>query len=468
MADPVIIHWFRRDLRLADNLGLNAALSSGLPVVPLFVFDPVLLRRAGPPRLAFMLRALHALDEALRRQGSRLLVRYGDPRAVLPQVVAEVGASAVTLNRDYSPFARHRDQAVKTALAVPLHTFDDLLLRAPGNVLKDDGTPYTVYTPFKNRWRSLPDPAPPGNGAAPVGRFAALADVANPGLPDSSASAISADVSEQAAAHRLDRFAAERLFRYGSTRNALVSDPFAPDPPEGSSYLSPYLRFGVLSARQVYWAAREALAFAPDSPAHASVETWIDELIWREFYVHILYHFPQVMQGCFRSQYDPLEWRTDPGDLQAWQDGLTGYPVVDAAMRQLRQIGWMPNRARMIVASFLTRDLLIHWQEGERTFMQWLVDGDPAANNGGWQWCAGTGTDAQPYFRIFHPVTQSQKFDPHGDYIRRWVPELCAVPDRFVHEPWQMESPPPDYPPPIVDHAVARERTLAAFRAIRG
>ena len=195
--------------------------------------------------------------------------------------------------------------------------------------------------------------------------------------------------------------------------------------------------------------------------------TWINELIWREFYMHILYHFPHVDRGNFRSEYDALPWRDAPDDLQAWKEGQTGYPIIDAAMRQLAQTGWMPNRARMIVASFLTKDLLIHWQEGERHFLHWLIDGDPAANNGGWQWAAGTGTDAQPYFRIFHPVSQSHKYDPNGDYIRRWIPELRDVPARSIHAPWQMASPPPHYPQPIVDHALARERTLAVFKSLK-
>jgi deoxyribodipyrimidine photo-lyase len=190
----------------------------------------------------------------------------------------------------------------------------------------------------------------------------------------------------------------------------------------------------------------------------------VSELVWREFYVHILYHFPHVLKRNFRDNYEHVEWRDAPDELQAWKDGLTGYPVVDAAMRQLTAMGWMPNRARMIVASFLCKDLMIHWQEGERYFMQWLIDGDPAANNGGWQWTAGVGTDAQPYFRIFNPVSQSQKFDPDGTYIRRWIPELRDVPAKYIHAPWEMDTPPVDYPAPIVDHDFARERTLAAFK----
>ena len=229
--------------------------------------------------------------------------------------------------------------------------------------------------------------------------------------------------------------------------------------------------------RQAVVFATQAIALAPDSPNRKSAETWLNELVWREFYLSILYHYPHVRQRNFRSQYDAICWENDPEAFEAWCRGRTGYPIVDAAMRQLLQSGWMHNRARMIVASFLVKDLLIDWRWGERWFMQHLVDGDPAANNGGWQWTAGTGTDAAPYFRIFNPILQSKKFDPHGIYIRRWLPQLAAVPDKFVHEPWRMTAEIQkqakcrighDYPHPIVDHAAARKRTVAAYKRASG
>lgn len=468
-----VIHWFRRDLRLADNLVLAQALASGASVIPIFILDPALLTKAsaGAPRVKFMLKALDALDQSLAKHGSRLLIRRGDPRRVLPSLVRELNVGAVYAHVDYSPFARRRDRAVADALDVPLHLVEDLLLRAPGAVMKKDGDPYVVFTPFKTTWRSLPD-APRPQSMDGQARFwrpgtdgswgvPSLADLDIPPTIDVP------DASEARAQKMLVSFAERRIHHYDETRDYLMPDPFASKPPAGTSYLSPYVRFGLVSPRQMYWTARDAITTTNSRQAQRSINAWIDELIWREFYVHILYHFPHVARRNFRATYDSLEWRDAPADLAAWREGRTGYPVVDAAMRQLLATGWMPNRARMVVASFLTKDLLIHWQEGEKHFMQWLLDGDLAANNGGWQWSAGTGTDAQPYFRVFHPVSQSKKHDPDGHYIRFWVPELRHVPDRFIHQPWKMDTPPADYPPPMVDHSQARRRTLEAFKGAK-
>lgn len=479
MSSSPVIHWFRRDLRLNDNLALGAAAQSDAPILPVFILNPAIIQssRIGLPRLAFMLHALQALDRALQQSGSRLWVGYGDPRVILPRLVQASGASALYYNRDYTPFAQRRDAAVERKLSIPIYAYDDALLLPPGAVIKDDGQPYTVFTPFKRKWLTLPK-MEQGDSVG-QGQFVAAETVRNthaegavplPQVPFLTDLGLSSTLpvplaTEDEAANRLSRFLSARVYAYADGRNALAARS-SDEADRGSSFLSPYFRFGLLSPRQAYWGAREAYQATRKDDQRESVEMWVSELVWREFYMHILYHFPHVAKGSFRPQYDKLEWRYAPDELQAWKAGMTGFPVVDAAMRHLQAQGWMPNRARMIVASFLAKDLLIDWREGERHFMDWLIDGDPAANNGGWQWSAGTGTDAQPYFRIFNPAAQSLKFDPQGHYIRRWLPELQDVPAKYIHSPWEMPVPPKGYPAPIVDRVMARERTLTAFKAV--
>lgn len=471
-----VIHWFRRDLRLTDNTALLAAAATGQPVLPVFILDEAIYkgRFASGSRLAFMLKALRSLDEQLKVYGSRLLVKRGEPGGILHQLVAEAGASAVYANADYTPYAHRRDHAIKSGLGVPLHLFDDVALLPPGAVLKGDGKPFVVFTPFKKAWLNIPkgpvqsapalgafvkpDGLPMVDGWGTVPSLQELGFAPTIDLPEA---------SEAEATRRLDEFINGRATAYATGRNVLAAERQDDTRPE-SSFLSSYLRFGMLSPRQAYQAARAAYPAANSTHSRESLETWVSELVWRDFYMHILHFFPQVLKSSFRPEYDRVEWRQSPAEFQRWKEGMTGYPVVDAAMRQLRAMGWMPNRARMIVASFLTKDLLIDWREGERHFMQWLIDGDPAANNGGWQWSAGTGTDAQPYFRIFNPVSQGENFDPDGRYVRRWVPELAQVPDKFIHQPWAMPAPPANYPPPMVNHGEARTRTLSAFKAVKG
>jgi deoxyribodipyrimidine photo-lyase len=462
------IWWIRRDLRLFDNTALTAALEAAEAVVPLFILDPTLLNSpyVGDKRLGFLFAALRDLDAALRRRGSRLIIRRGDPAAVLRAVVDETRASAVWAEGDASTYALKRDARV--AAAVPLAFAGSTAIRPPGTVLKPDGDPYTVFTPFSKAWLAQ-SPPQPGDLYPTPERIPTPADLPSeavpehPPLPDSPFAATEAE-----AQRRLAAFVADGITTYGALRNRMDLD--------GTSQLSPYLRFGLLSSRQAAVAAIAARAAAHDDTARAGATTWLNELIWREFYIHILYHFPHVAETSFRPTLRDIPWRNDPDEFEAWCAGQTGYPVVDAAMRQLRTSGWMPNRARMIVASFLVKDLLIDWRWGERWFMQHLVDGDPAANNGGWQWTAGTGTDAAPYFRIFNPITQGYKFDPDGEYVRRWVPELAGVVGAAVHEPGQLTPLEQraagvvigqDYPFPIVDHRIARDRTLAAFAAAK-
>jgi deoxyribodipyrimidine photo-lyase len=466
-----VIHWFRRDLRLTDNRALYAALESGSSVIPLFIFDPHIYQseRAGAARTAFLLNALTSLDQKLREFNSRLLIRFGQPLDVLKELIDETNATALYFNDDYAPYAVKRDKAVSEALNIPVQRFDDLLLLKPGEANKSDGDPYTVYTPFKKRWLALPKPEFEPN--LPNGRFHALDGIDGRAIPTLHELGMPAtidvpDTSETAARRLLNGFMSGPIFRYSTGRNNLAAD-FNHDPQHGSSFLSPYFHLGLLSARQAYWMSRDTYKKAPGKIGQEAVETWVGELIWRDFYNHILFFFPHVKTYNFRREYNKLEWRHTADELQAWKEGMTGYPVIDAAMRQMNQIGWMPNRARMIVASFLSKHLLIDWREGERYFMQRLIDGDTAANNGGWQWAAGTGTDAQPYFRMFNPITQGIKFDPDGVYIRRWVPELRDTPAEHIHAPWEMTTPPPAYPAPLVDHAFARKRTLDAFESVR-
>ncbi len=485
------IWWARRDLRLGDNQALAAALARAGTVIPVFILDPRLL--AAPDvsdrRVAFLFGGLRALDADLRVLGSRLVVRRGEPADELARLAVETGAAAIYAEEDPWPYARQRDARV--AAELPLHLTPGVTVLPSGAVRKADGTPYTVFTPFSRAWRALPLPSAASLLPTPE-RLAPLPDaLAGVTIPDEPAlpTVDPFPPGETAAQRRLHVFgppaprswgdpftpeigsreAVSPIYAYADGRNRLERD--------GTSQLSPYLRFGMISPRQAAVAALEAMSSAPDEIAARGAETWLSELIWREFYMAILYHFPHVLEQAFRGDLRDIPWRNDPIDFAAWCEGRTGYPVVDAGMRQLVQTGWMHNRARMIAASFLVKDLLVDWRWGERFFMQHLIDGDPAANNGGWQWTAGVGTDAAPYFRVFNPGLQGAKFDPDGGYVRRWVPELARVPAKTIHEPWK--SPPEvqrasgcaigrDYPMPIVDHALSRERVLAAYARSRG
>lgn len=466
----VALWWIRRDFRLADNQALHAALAHAGQVIPLFILDPDLLASpyTGAKRLAFLLEGLRCLAADLQSRGSRLLVRVGAPQEQLSRVLAESGASAIFAEEDFSPYARRRDTTI--ARSHPLSLVGGVSVHPPAAVHKADGSPYTVFTPFSKAWKSLPLPRPDSLLPAPRQISTPVNLVSDP-IPTEPTlpAAVPFPPGEAEAQRRLRLFvdrstAPAKIETYADQRNQLDL--------AGTSQLSPYLRFGMLSARQAAAAAVEAMDQAPTATARQSAETWLNELIWREFYIAILHYFPQVRQSSFRPEFNHIPWRNDPQAFAAWTEGRTGYPVVDAAMRQLVESGWMHNRARMIVASFLVKDLLVDWRRGERWFMQHLVDGDPAANNGGWQWTAGVGTDAAPYFRVFNPVLQSQKFDPGGAYIRRWLPELARVPDSHIHTPWEMPSALQqqtgciiglDYPGPIIDHVEAKERTLAAY-----
>lgn len=468
------IWWVRRDLRLNDNQALAAACRHE-QVLPIYILDPLLFSSAwvGEKRQAFLLAGLRRLDEALRARGSRLIIRLGSPKEQLTKLVQATDAAAIYAEADYSPFARKRDGAV--AAALPLHLMPGVSLFHPRDMLKKDGTPYVVYTPFSQACKLLPRPQTGDLLPAPE-HLSTPRDVFSYAIPDTPSlpRTVPFVPGEEEGQRRLMGFAAAwsgAISQYAQDRDRLDV--------EGTSTLSPYLRWGMVSVRQAAvraWACYAAAQEAGDQAAQRGAELWLNELLWREFYQHILYHFPHVRQGSFRPEYDQLEWVNDAAQFRDWQTGQTGFPVVDAAMRQMNETGWMHNRGRMIVASFLVKDLLIDWRWGEQQFMQQLVDGDPAANNGGWQWTAGTGTDAAPYFRIFNPVSQGQKFDPEGRYLRRWLPELRQVPTQQIHTPWEMSAQEQqqahcrlghDYPYPIVDHREMRERTLQVYARAR-
>jgi deoxyribodipyrimidine photo-lyase len=473
MAKPAI-WWIRRDLRLADNQALGAAMEAGRPVVPLFVLDPELLssRDVSAKRLAFLWSGLQHLDADLVRRGGRLLVRRGVPAEQVAGVARSCGAEEVFAEEDYWPDAVERDRQV--AEKVSLHLLPGLTVHHPDALRKADGSAYVMFTPFARAWQALSPPAASDMLPAPH-RIETPAGLDSVPIPDEPAPAEDDGfpAGEAEAQLRLARFVADSpapIGAYAQARDSLGTI--------GTSRLSPYLRFGMISARQTVAAALEAVADAPDAPSAESARAWLSELIWREFYLAIMRHVPRVLGESFRKDLSNVAWSNSEQLFQAWCAGRTGYPLVDAAMRELATTGWLHNRARMIAASFLVKDLLIDWRWGERYFMQHLLDGDPAANNGGWQWTAGTGTDAAPYFRVFNPVLQGKRHDPDGRYVRKWLPELSAVPAGLAHAPWEMSAEAQqsvrcvigrDYPMPIVSHAMARQRALAAYqRARRG
>ncbi len=463
------VHWFRRDLRIADNTGLIEAIRQAQHVWPLFILDDAILGGAdmGAARVAFLLESIRSLERDLAGLGRPLTIRRGLPEPELVRFCREVGAEAVFCNRDYEPYCSQRDTRIFNALnglGIGFEIFKDSVLCEDQDLLTQSGRPFAVFTPYSKAWKGRPVPPPrprPARCHPPARSPASVA------LPDSPAAwgfplrqTICAG-GEPAARKCLSRFLRQSVRRYGEQRDYPALD--------GTSLLSPHLHFGTINVRTILKSLRDSLADA-SAAEHRNADVFVSQLIWREFYLQILWHFPRVATACFRTEYDRLEWKGSASHFQAWCAGQTGYPIVDAAMRCLNATGWMHNRARMIVAMFLAKDLLLPWQQGEQYFMRQLVDGDLAANNGGWQWCAGTGTDAAPYFRIFNPVSQGERFDPEGAFVRSWVPELAGLESRYIHRPWEAPSGSAElkrYPPRIVRHEEQRPRCLAMFQAVK-
>ncbi|WP_230978847.1 cryptochrome/photolyase family protein [Ollibium composti] len=471
---PIII-WFRDDLRLSDNPALNAAADSGRKIICIFVHDEESkgLRPLGGAARWWLHGALQEMNDALRGFGGRLYVHRGAASTLIPQLAADSNAAAVYWNRRYGAAERRVDEAVKTALKtqrIEARSFNGHLLYEPWSIKTKSGTPFRVFSAF---WRAAHEAGEPGqplgvpsrlnlfNG--PCGQTSTtavqLADLAlEPSSPDWAGGLRSNWRRGEAGAQaQLELFLEEHLNEYADLRDF-------PDR-SATSRLSPYLRFGNISPRQL-WHAAEAAAHATNPALQRNLEKFQSELGWREFSYHLLYYNPEMGSENLQTRFDSMPWRTDAKALRAWQQGKTGYPLVDAGMRELWATGWMHNRVRMVVASFLVKHLLIDWRQGEAWFWDTLVDADPANNAASWQWVAGSGADAAPYFRVFNPVLQGEKFDPEGRYVKRWLPELTDVSPSVIHRPWQLGSKVEAYAGRIVEHDLARRRALDAFKGL--
>lgn len=481
MSNRPIIVWFRQDLRLADNVALTRAVEAGAPIIPLFVLDD---GAAGEWALGgasrwWLHNSLVELSGRLADLGVKLVLRHGSSAQIVPALAREVGARAVHFSRQYEPWATSLEAAVHAELAkgdgsIEVRRFPGALLKDPGEIRTKDGRPYKVYTPF---WRALIASGEPRKPLPAPTRLAAYkGDVKSEQLSDWNLLPKKPDWAgglhetwtpgERGAHARLETFLEAALTGYDDGRNR-------PDR-ESTSRLSPHLHFGELSPSAVWhtvksWAASQGYE-------GKGLETFLKELVWREFSAHLLFHFPDLPSEPLRTQFNAFPWCDDAELLRAWQQGRTGFPIVDAGMRQLWHTGWMHNRVRMITASFLIKDLLIHWCQGEAWFWDTLVDADLASNAASWQWVAGCGADAAPYFRVFNPVTQGEKFDPGGTYVRQWVPELAKMPAKSIHAPWLASQDElkkagvvigDTYPRPIVDHAEARKRALAGYEMVK-
>lgn len=446
---------FRRDLRLDDNTALRTVLESSDLVIPCFILDPQQVRNnpyRGDHALQLMLESLEWLDKQLASQSGRLYLFEGEPAAVIDRLITQHQINAVFVNRDYTPYSIARDKSISEIClrhSVAFYQHADALLTEPEAVLKDDGKPYTVYTPFAKRARTILIPEPQSVSARnfytkDITGTICLADLSI--LSSRNESLFTHGGSDQATSQlaHLDKFR-----DYATTRDIPSLN--------ATTGLSAHLKFGTISVRRVYQSIASRFGES---------HTLINELYWRDFFTHIAFHFPHIFTGAFHARYDQLAWSTDTSAFERWRSGDTGFPIVDAGMRQLNQTGYMHNRVRMIVASFLVKDLHLDWHWGEKYFAQKLSDYDPSVNNGNWQWAASTGCDAAPYFRIFNPWLQQKKFDPDCVYIHRWIPELTLLSPAPIHSLYELNSVTPGYPSPMVDHRIEAERSKQIFASL--
>ena len=466
----MVLHWHRRDLRGTDVRGLaRAAGAFDEPIVPVFVLDPTVLEHASPVRVSCLLEALSSLREWYRTRGSDLLVVRGEASEAIPRLVAEYDADAVVWADDYSGLARDRDRAVTAALeddGVTCEVVHDAILHEPGSITPNEGDHYAVFSYFWKKWRDREKPDPIEPPAADD-----LANVSGESIPSRGAlgfdepESTPPTVTPSTARERLEAFRTDDVYRYADERDYPAAG--------ATSRLSAHLKWGTVGIRTVYAAIERAREWARTDDDRESAVAFQRQLAWREFYAHVLAFNPETVTEDFRGYPNPIPWRNDPDEFAAWKRGETGYPIVDAGMRQLRAEGWMHNRVRMLVASVLTKDLLVDWWKGYDWFRRHLADHDTANDIGGWQWAASTGTDAQPYFRVFNPTKQCREYDPDGEYVREHVPELADATAAEIHGWGDLEADErdriaPGYPAPIVDHATRRERAIEAFERARG
>lgn len=478
MSDGAVIIWFRSDLRVEDNPALNAAIETGKPVIPLYVLEPATCGRRGLGGASkwWLDKSLKSLSSSIERMGGQLILRAGEPKDIIENIISATGADAIFWNRRYGEAERNIDSELKEKFSeqgLSVRSFNGCLLTEPWTIKTGSGSHFRVFTPYWKNVRAnyeLPEayPAPTEMIFHKVESDALVDWGLHPTKPDWS---VEFDASwtpgEQGAENRLTDFLERAVSAYAVDRNR-------PDLEGGTSGLSPHLAFGEIAPTQIWRATQSRIASGEIDEDSAMV--FLSEIVWREFSYVLLYHYPNLADENYNKNFSAMPWRESNEDYKAWCEGQTGYPIVDAGMRQLWQTGWMHNRVRMIVASFLTKHLLIKWQKGEDWFWDTLVDADPASNAASWQWTAGTGADAAPYFRVFNPITQGQKFDATGDYVRKWCPELAKLPNKFLFSPWEADPVTlasasvtlgETYPHPIVEHKIGRERALAAYEEVK-